>query len=88
MVFAFVLTALTGLVFGIAPVLRSSGDVDPSGLREDIRSGGGRKERLRSTLVVAEVVASLVLLISSGLLMRGDSGTSRRGTPDFAPRAC
>ncbi len=70
MIFAFVLTALTGLVFGIAPVLRSSGDVDPSGLREDVRSGGGRKERLRSTLVVAEVVASLVLLISSGLLMR------------------
>jgi predicted permease len=70
MIFAFVLTALTGLIFGIAPVLRSSGDVDPSGLREDVRSGGGRKERLRSTLVVAEVVASLVLLISSGLLMR------------------
>jgi len=70
MAFAFVLTVITGIVFGLAPVLRSSRDLDPSGLREDARSGGGRKERLRSTLVVAEIVASLVLLISSGLLMR------------------
>jgi putative ABC transport system permease protein len=70
MVFALALTAITGVIFGLAPILRSSGDVDPSGLREDIRSGGGRKERLRSALVVAEVVTSLVLLISSGLLMR------------------
>jgi putative ABC transport system permease protein len=68
--FALGLTAITGVIFGLAPILRSSGEVDPSGLREDARSGGGRKERLRSALVVAEVVASLVLLISSGLLMR------------------
>jgi putative ABC transport system permease protein len=70
MAFAFVLTAITGIVFGLAPVRRSSRDFDASGLREDARSGGGRKERLRSTLVVVEIVASLVLLISSGLLMR------------------
>jgi len=70
MVFALALTAVTGLVFGLAPIVRSSGDTDPRGLREDARSGGGRKERLRSALVVVEVVASIVLLISCGLLMR------------------
>ena len=70
MVFALALTAVTGLVFGLAPHRAVSGDTDPRGLREDVRSGGGRKERLRSALVVVEVVASIVLLISCGLLMR------------------
>ena len=70
MVFALALTAITGVVFGLAPIVRSSGDTDPRGLREDVRAGGGRKERLRSALVVIEVVASIVLLISCGLLMR------------------
>jgi putative ABC transport system permease protein len=39
-------------------------------LREGARSGGGRKERLRAALVIAEVTVSVVLLISSGLLIR------------------
>jgi putative ABC transport system permease protein len=39
-------------------------------LREGARSGGGRKERLRAALVIAEVTISIVLLISSGLLIR------------------
>jgi predicted permease len=67
--FALAITALTGIVFGLAPALRAS-DADPRGLREDARAGGGRKERLRSALVVAEVVASIVLLIASGLMVR------------------
>ncbi len=41
-----------------------------SALREGPRAGGGRKERLRSVLVVAEVMASVVLLVSAGLLVR------------------
>lgn len=40
------------------------------GLREGARGGGGPKQRLRSALVVAEVTASVVLLISAGLLLR------------------
>jgi putative ABC transport system permease protein len=67
--FAAALTALTGIAFGLAPVARA-GDADLSGLREGPRAGGGRKERLRSALVVAEIVASVVLLVSAGLLMR------------------
>jgi putative ABC transport system permease protein len=41
-----------------------------SGLREGARSGGGQKQRLRNVLVGVEVAASVVLLISSGLLIR------------------
>ncbi|MEP6763962.1 MAG: ABC transporter permease [Gemmatimonadaceae bacterium] len=68
--FAIALTALTGIGFGVLPAWRSASKLDLSGLREGARSGGGRRERARSILVVVEVMASVVLLISSGLLMR------------------
>ncbi|MBC8089632.1 MAG: ABC transporter permease [Phycisphaerae bacterium] len=68
--FALGLTALTGLGFGVLPAWRAAGSVDLSGLRDGNRAGGGRRERARSALVVAEVMASVVLLISAGLLMR------------------
>jgi putative ABC transport system permease protein len=70
LLFAGVLTALTGVAFGMVPVWRAGGSKDLDGLREGARAGGGRKERLRSALVVAEIVTSIVLLIASGLLMR------------------
>jgi putative ABC transport system permease protein len=68
--FATVLTAVTGMAFGLAPVMRVGGEADLAGLREGARSGGGRKEGARSALVVIEIVASVVLLVSAGLLMR------------------
>src|SRR5262249_13914068 len=47
------------------------GDSRAEGLREGARAGlGGRRERLRSALVVGEVTASIVLLVSCGLLLR------------------
>ncbi|HLK18563.1 MAG TPA: ABC transporter permease [Bryobacteraceae bacterium] len=70
LIFAGLLTVLTGVVFGVLPALRASGNKDMDALREGARSGGGRKERLRAALVIAEVTISIVLLISSGLLIR------------------
>ena len=67
---AALLTVFTGIAFGVIPALRSGGGIDLSGLRDGVRAGGGRKERLRSALVIAEVMASVVLLVTSGLLMR------------------
>ena len=64
------LTALTGIAFGLAPVVRIGRRPDLDGLREGARAGGGQKERLRSALVVGEVIASVVLLVSAGLLIR------------------
>ena len=69
LLFAALLSALTGLAFGVLPAMRAA-RADLSALREGARSGGGRKERLRSVLVVAEVSASVVLLVAAGLLMR------------------
>ena len=68
--FAVLLTFLTGIAFGVIPALRTGGSVDLGGLRDGVRAGGGRRERVRSVLVIAEVMASVVLLVSSGLLMR------------------
>lgn len=68
--FAALLTLVTGVGFGVVPALHSCG-VDQSALREGPRAGlGGAKERLRSALVVAEVAAAMVLVMSSGLLIR------------------
>ena len=67
--FAAILTALTGIGFGIVPALRA-GRGELIGLREGSRSGGARKVGLRSALILAEVTLSVVLLISAGLLMR------------------
>jgi putative ABC transport system permease protein len=69
-VFAGLLTLITGVGFGVLPAWRSSGKLDLGGLRDGVRSGGGRRERARTALVVGEVMASVVLLISAGLLMR------------------
>jgi putative ABC transport system permease protein len=67
---AAAITALTGLGFGLLPAVRVGGRSGFVALREGARAGGGRKLGLRSVLVAVEVAASLVLLISSGLLIR------------------
>lgn len=70
LVFAALLTGLTGMGFGVLPALRASRGTDFGALREGARGGGGRKARLRAALVITEVMASVVLLVSSGLLLR------------------
>jgi putative ABC transport system permease protein len=61
---------LTGLGFGLVPAVRVGGPTGLEALREGVRSGGGRRQRLRNVLVGVEVAVSVVLLISSGLLIR------------------
>lgn len=62
---------LTAVLSGVVPFLRAFKKMDTSGLHEGSRSGiGGRREHVRSTLVLAEIAASVILLIASGLLIR------------------
>jgi predicted permease len=70
LLFAGLLTALTGVFFGVAPAWRVCRRADLTALREGARAGSGKKELLRSGLVMAEVMASVVLLVSTGLLLR------------------
>jgi putative ABC transport system permease protein len=67
---AGLITGITALGFGVLPALRAGRDTGLEGLREGARSGAGPKQRLRSALVIAEVMASVALLVSSGLLLR------------------
>ena len=69
--FALTLTSLTGIAFGVLPALRACGETALKGLQEGSRgASGGRREHARSALVVAEVTASVVLLVCCGLLLR------------------
>ena len=70
LLFALSLTVVTVIAFGIAPALRASRSAGVSGLREGVRTGGAGHHRVRFLLVIAEVVVSVVLLTSSGLLIR------------------
>jgi len=65
---AFVL--LTGFAFGLAPALHAGRSSAADSLRSGARTAGGRTRRLRAALVVVEVAASAVLLVTSGLLIR------------------
>jgi putative ABC transport system permease protein len=70
--FAMLATLVSGLVFGIAPALRMAANFPHQALKEGGRAMGsaGRRDRLRSTLVVAEIALALVLLTGAGLLIR------------------
>jgi predicted permease len=66
---AALFTGLTALGFGLFPALRV-GRTGFAALREGRSAGGGRKQRVRAVLVSLEVTMSVVLLITSGLLIR------------------
>ena len=72
LLFSFVVSLLTALIFGLLPAMntfrfdlvRSLGSAGMS------LAGGRRRINLRRVLVVTQIVASLVLLISAGLCLR------------------
>jgi putative ABC transport system permease protein len=66
--FTVVLITIVGLLFGLGTVLHSSQDQPYTVLKESIRGGPpGSKGRVRSALVVAQVMLALVLLMCAGL---------------------
>ena len=84
--FTAALSLLTGIVFGLGPALRSSPDRLAESLKEGGRgaSSGARRSRLRSSLIIAEVTLSLVLLAGAGLLLRSFARL-QNVDPGFAP---
>ena len=70
--FAFLISIVTGMLFGLVPALQSANADQTENLREGGRgSGAGRRHtRVSRILVVAEVALSIVLLAGAGLLLR------------------
>jgi predicted permease len=71
LLFAFVATGATGLLFGIVPALSVSRPDLNHHLKEGTRgSTFGARRRLQSLLIVAETALTVVLLVAAGLLLR------------------
>jgi len=72
LLFAAAISLVAGLLFGLLPVFKYAGRNVDTALREGGRTASeGRKRHLaRSALVVVQVALSLVLLVSSGLMLR------------------
>jgi putative ABC transport system permease protein len=70
--FTLVLSVIAGLLFGVIPVFKYAGPQLVSALRGGGRTASASRERhrARNTLVIAQVALALVLLVSSGLMIR------------------
>ena len=70
--FTVVVSVLTGLLFGMAPLLHLREQVVTMSLKESGQrtTAGSARARVRSGLVMAEVALAVVLVIGAGLLLR------------------
>jgi len=68
--FAFAVTALVGVGFGLAPALQAARSEPLGDLAIGARSLAAGHRRVRAALVVAEVSLALVLSVCCGLLLR------------------
>ena len=87
LIFMFVVSIVTGVVFGLAPALQAS----KPDLNEALKEGGRStsispsRARLRSLLVIAEVALALVLLVGAGLMIKGFAHLVEANEKGFDP---
>ena len=87
LVFAIIVSLLTGALFGLWPALRASANTTSAGgLREDSRGsvGSGGANRARSLLVTTEVALAVVLVVGAGLMVRSFNHLTA-ADPGFRP---
>jgi predicted permease len=90
LLYTFLISALAGVLFGLAPALRLSHVKLQTTLQDATRGSAGvsaiwgRGSRLRRLLVVSELALCVILLISSGLLIRSFLRV-RDVSPGFKP---
>ena len=70
LIFTMAISILAGILFGLAPALKTS----QSNLQETLKEGGrgssGARHRLQGVFVVVEMAMALVLLVGAGLMIR------------------
>jgi predicted permease len=84
--FTFSVSALSGVVFGLAPAVHTSAGASFAALKEGGQrsTAGAARQRLRRGLVVVEVTLAAVLVIGGGLLVRS-FWELERVDPGFEP---
>jgi predicted permease len=71
LLFALLLSVLSGLLFGLIPALKYAGPRIAAALRAGPRTSASReRQRGRKLLIVSQVAMALVLLVSAGLMIR------------------
>ena len=68
--FTAVMSLLTGILFGLAPAVRSTRAAPGPVMKEGTRQVGRSSHTLESTLVVAQVALSVILVTGAGLFLR------------------
>ena len=69
--FTFIVTLISGLLFGLLPALRGSKPDHYEGLKESAYgTEGASGSRMRNVLVVGQIAVAMVLLVGAFLLMR------------------
>jgi predicted permease len=83
--FTLVIAVLTGLLFGLFPVLQNWHGNLTNNLNESSRGGtsGRQHRRVRSSIVMAQVALAMILLSGAGLLLQS-LGRLLRVDPGFA----
>ena len=70
--FAFLISFLSGVFFGLAPAIHASRSDLSLGVREGARGSGysTKTSRIRDALIVSEMAFAVVLMVGAGLLLR------------------
>jgi len=69
LIFAVVISVITGVVFGVVPAMRLT-RVDPADVLRGGRSAGPGRARLQQLCVVVQITLSIVLLVAAGLAIQ------------------
>ena len=69
--YMFLISLVTGVVFGLAPAIESTKPDLTAALRSSRNKTRGSRSRLRNLLVIGQVAVSMVLLIGAGMIVRG-----------------
>lgn len=70
LLFTLLISILTGLLVGLLPALQTTKVNVQSALKENTSFGRFRRSWLKNSLIVFQVMLSLVLLVGAGLMMR------------------
>ncbi|HKN76437.1 MAG TPA: ABC transporter permease [Candidatus Acidoferrum sp.] len=85
LLFAMALSLFAGIVFGLAPAMKTSRVNLEEILKESGRGSSGARQRLQGVFVAIEVAMALVLLVGAGLMVRSLAALWRVD-PGFNPR--